>query len=407
MSARERFLLTLTIAGIGIMLLFFSGRSVYRVFSNLGTEITAAGDDYDQKERTLRRLNLDRRFLRDKSQRSLSSDPDRAQTQYKSWLIELAKDTDLDDFIIMSGTFAPVGKTYYRHTFRITGKTDLVKGVDFLHSFYSAPVLHRIRELHLLPASTGKEIRLTATIEAIGIMNAPVTAEIGSEPVEDVLAKSDIKDYVNSIVRRNLFGLPNKKPSFSGSSIVSLTIGKNERFTINANAQERDQKIVSYKLVKTDMDPAPVISRTGRVSLRSDEEKSYKLTVLVTDDGFPAKTAERTYTLRFRPEREPAPRVDRTPRFDNAQLAFFTGTVQIGETVEAWVLRRDVGEMLKFQVGDKLQIGTLMGTVKEITFKTIEIETKEGSLLIKRGQNLSEAKKLTRVGATSSEVGSR
>ena len=46
MSARERFLLTLTITGFGLMVLFFGGRSVYRLFSNLENEITNAEDAY-------------------------------------------------------------------------------------------------------------------------------------------------------------------------------------------------------------------------------------------------------------------------------------------------------------------------------------------------------------------------
>ena len=414
MSARERFLLTLTIAGIGMMLLFFGGRSVYRLFSNLENEIASADDAYVQKDRTRRKMNLDKREIRKKAQRSLSSDPDRAQTQYKSWLLQLAKDNDMDGFIIMSGSFVPVGKTYYRHSFRITGNTNLVKGVDFLHSFYSAPVMHRLRELHLLPGK-GKEIRLTATIEAIGLMDStlqlmdiPVATEIGDEPVTDVLAKSDIKDYFDSIIRRNLFGPPNKPPTFSGSSIVPLTVGKQEQFSIRASAQERDQKIVSFELVKTNMDPPPTISRSGSVRVRSDEEKSYKMTVMVTDDGFPSKVAEKEYTLRFSPERQARPTARPTPRFDNAQLAFFTSTVQIGDRVEAWILRRESGELLKLHVGDKLQIGTIVGTVREITFKTIEIETSDGTLLIKHGQNLSEATKVTSVGvAPSGDVGAR
>ena len=414
MSARERFLLTLTITGFGLMVLFFGGRSVYRLFSNLENEIANAGDAYVQKDRTLRKMNLDKREIRKKAQRSLSSDPDRAQTQYKSWLLQLAKDNDMDGFIILSGSFVPVGKTYYRHSFRITGTTNLVKGVDFLHSFYSAPVMHRLRELHLLPGK-GKEIRLTATIEAIGLMDStlklmdiPVATEIGSEPVTDVLAKSDIKEYFDSIVRRNLFGLPNKPPTFSGSSIVPLTVGKQEQFSIRANAQERDQKIVSYELVKTDLDPPPTISRSGSVRVRSDEERSYKITVMVTDDGFPAKMAEKEYTLRFSPPRQPRQPSRPAPRFDNAQLAFFTSTVQIGDRVEAWILRRETGDLLKLHVGDKLQIGTVVGTVREITFKTIEIETSEGTLLLKHGQNLSEATKVTSLGdASPADVGTR
>jgi len=403
MSARERFLVTITVACLGLMVLYAGGSAVLRLFSNLETDLTTTQDAVDQKGRTLRRLNLDETYLLEKMDRSLSSDPDRAQTQYKSWLIQLAKDTDLDDFIILRGTAAPVGKTYFRHSFRITGKTNLKKGVEFLHAFYSAPILHRMQELNLTPGK-GNELTVTATIEAIGMMDALETMENwpGSKPVEDVLEKSDVEAYLTSIVRRNLFGLPNKKPTFSGSSIVSLTVGKNERFTINANAVEREQKIASFELVKTDLDPAPVISRSGSVSVRSDEEKSYQLTVLVTDSGFPAKTAERTYTLRFRPEREPTVRAKPPPRFDNAQLAFFTGTVQIGNTVEAWILRREVGEVLKLHIGDEVQIGTVTGIVKEITFKTMQIDIEDGSLVIKRGQNLSEATKLTSVGATTS-----
>jgi hypothetical protein len=395
MSSRERLLLVVVLICLGLAVLSFGGRSVAGLFASLNSDLESTRQEIEDKELTKRRMDLDIAFMAKQLERSLSNDPFLARTKYRSWLFKLADESGLQDFKIPSTLVVPVGKTYYRHTFRITGTTDLKKTVEFLHAFYSAPLLHRFQTLSLTPGA-GKEIALAGTIEVIGLVDAPKDPTIGEEPVIDVLIQENLQDYVSSIVRRNLFGLPNKKPTFSGTSIVRLTIGEDEEFNISANAAERDQKIVSYEMIKTDLDPAPVISRTGKVTLRSDEEGSFDLTVRVTDDGFPEKTEERTYKLRFEPKKVAAAPPE-TPKFDNAQLAFFTGTVQIGDVVEAWILRRDKGKLIKLHVGDKLQIGTVTGEVIEITFKTIQIDTEEGSLVIKHGQNLSEATMLSSV----------
>jgi len=84
------------------------------------------------------------------------------------------------------------------------------------------------------------------------------------------------------------------------------------------------------------------------------------------------------------------------PKFNTAQLAFFTSTVQINNRVEVWILRRDVDELVKLTIGDRIDIGEIAGKVTEISQKELLIVTdSDDTLLIRAGQALANAENLT------------
>ena len=167
--------------------------------------------------------------------------------------------------------------------------------------------------------------------------------------------------------------------------------------TISADASESDQKIVSIEILKTDLPQMPELdigTNSASFELQSDEEVEYTMTVLVADSGFPKKVAKREYTIRF--SDPPPPTVPTVQEdFDAAKLAFFSATVQINDLLEAWIVRRETGTLLKLHIGDEIEVGTLYGVVDRISFKELEIDTPDGFLLIKRGQSLADAVNLT------------
>ena len=63
MSARERFLLTITAACFGLMLLYAVGSSVFSLFGNLATDLTTAQDAVDQKISENNELQLEKMHL--------------------------------------------------------------------------------------------------------------------------------------------------------------------------------------------------------------------------------------------------------------------------------------------------------------------------------------------------------
>lgn len=407
MSSREKLLLWLVGGSISVLLVSVVAKSVFTRFETISNSIVGVEADIASKKTTQQGMLSDNRYLSKSRQRSLSSDPDRAQTQYKAWLVELASRPGnpdrsssaplLSNFVISSGKYTPVADSHHRHTFRIVGTTDLERATRFLHALYSAPVLHSIQELNLTP-TTGKELRLTASIQALGMMDAPVDATIGKEPPIDVLELASLEEYLQLILRRNLFGPPNRIPTFRGNSLISLQTGDPVRVTISADAAESDQDIASIEILKTDLPQVPMLEigdNSAQFELQSDEETEYTVTVRIVDSGFPPKSAEREYTIRFQ---DPPPAPDPPtppPAFDPAKLAFFSGTVQINDLVEAWIVRRESGKLLKLHVGDDIQIGSIDGVVDRITFKELEIDTPDGFLLIRQGQNLAEAVNLS------------
>nr|MCS5630367.1 hypothetical protein [Pirellulaceae bacterium] len=71
-------------------------------------------------------------------------------------------------------------------------------------------------------------------------------------------------------------------------------------------------------------------------------------------------------------------------------------TVQINDHVEVWILRRDIDEMVKLTIGDRVDIGNIVGTIHEISQKELLIVTdSDDTLLVKPGQSLASAENLT------------
>ena len=406
MNQREKLLLWITTAGVAITVVYFGFQGVLGKFNGLSTSILNVEQDIESKETTKNRMNNDLAYLAESVTRSLSSDPDRAQTRYTAWISALADkpaDPDrrssaplLDDFTVVPGRHAVVPDSHVRLSFRIVGTTDLKRVTRFLHAFYSAPILHRIQDIVLTP-ETGKNLRVTATVEALGMLDAELQPAIGSDPTTDVLVHDSLDTYLDGILERNLFGPPNKLPTFRGNSLIELDTGSNEKVTISADASESDQKIVSIEILKTDLPQMPELdigTNSASFELQSDEEVEYTMTVLVADSGFPKKVAKREYTIRF--SDPPPPTVPTVQEdFDAAKLAFFSATVQINDLLEAWIVRRETGTLLKLHIGDEIEVGTLYGVVDRISFKELEIDTPDGFLLIKRGQSLADAVNLT------------
>jgi hypothetical protein len=124
----------------------------------------------------------------------------------------------------------------------------------------------------------------------------------------------------------------------------------------------------------------------------------YKVRVSASDTGLPVRTVFREFTVDVEEpaERVVAPVKPLPPNFDTAQLAFFTSTVQINDYVEVWILRRDIDEMVKLTIGDRVDIGNIVGTIREISQKELLIVTdSDDTLLVKPGQSLASAENLT------------
>ncbi|MEQ8848736.1 hypothetical protein [Botrimarina sp.] len=82
-----------------------------------------------------------------------------------------------------------------------------------------------------------------------------------------------------------------------------------------------------------------------------------------------------------RPDPQPVARSEPRPEpppFDDAKHAKLTGIVRDGAELQAWVLVRTTGEQLRLKAGDKLEVGSLTGTVKSVGPREMTVESEAG-----------------------------
>ncbi|MBT6847550.1 MAG: hypothetical protein HOA14_09075, partial [Planctomycetaceae bacterium] len=199
----------------------------------------------------------------------------------------------------------------------------------------------------------------------------------------------------------NIFGPENLEPRFSGDSRIAATVGqsKSVALTRNPGTNEQQNQSVNFQIAADSLSAGFVANiKDNILTVHSENVGEYKVRVSASDTGLPVKTVFREFTVdvQEKPARVIPPVKPLPPKFDIAQLAFFTSTVQINNRVEVWILRRDIDEMVKLTIGDRIDIGDIAGTVREISQKELLIVTDaDDTLLIKAGQALANAENLT------------
>jgi len=178
-------------------------------------------------------------------------------------------------------------------------------------------------------------------------------------------------------------------------------VGQSRSITLarNPGTNEQLNQSVNFRIASESLPPGFVADiRDNRLTVRGSTVGQYKVRVSASDTGLPIKTVFREFIVNVeKPTERVAPPVKPLPpKFDNAQLAFFTSTVQINDHVEVWILRRDIDEMVKLTIGDRVDIGNIVGTIHEISQKELLIVTdSDDTLLVKPGQSLASAENLT------------
>jgi hypothetical protein len=82
------------------------------------------------------------------------------------------------------------------------------------------------------------------------------------------------------------------------------------------------------------------------------------------------------------------------PKFDEAELAHFTGTVGYGKNMQAWINVRSTGETLHVQAGDPVKIGALEGHIESIDARSIVLKIGDKRFRVPLGESLRNGKEL-------------
>jgi hypothetical protein len=109
---------------------------------------------------------------------------------------------------------------------------------------------------------------------------------------------------------------------------------------------------------------------------------------------------ERDLATVYAPPRPPAPPADKRdtppppPKFDEAELARLSGTINTGDKWQAWIYVRSTGETLHLSAGDSVKVGALEGTIESVEDRSLVLKTGDKKYRVALGESLRSGKEL-------------
>jgi hypothetical protein len=192
MTTRER---NLAVALVGTLGVFGVGFVAYQFvigpLMEKGKQITAKQKEIDTLETSLLEIQLQKRKFEVARQQSLPNDPQTgvgvSRSHYTNLLEGLfrraelttgLKITVLDPDSKSAPPIAPKKPAYTKLNYDVTVKGELYHLVDFMHHFYSQPLLHQIKVINVQRPSDARsrgqsELDVNLKIEALVLDNAP------------------------------------------------------------------------------------------------------------------------------------------------------------------------------------------------------------------------------------------
>jgi hypothetical protein len=152
----------------------------------------------------------------------------------------------------------------------------------------------------------------------------------------------------------------------------------------------------------------------GAVATDSLPEGDSKRLNLASAAAYQKSLGERDLATVYTPPRPPAPPVVRRetqlpptpPKFDESELAKFTGSVQGGKGREAWIRVQTTGETLHLYAGDDVNVGALKGQIESIDQLWLVLKIGDKRYRVALGDSLRNGKELDADGNVKIEAAS-
>ncbi|MCC9601673.1 cadherin repeat domain-containing protein [Stieleria sp. JC731] len=320
--------------------------------------------------------------------RSLPSDVEKARNAYQSWLLDIAKENDIQSPSVNENGIAPFGDLYQQLKFKVSGRAEMPQIVSLLYDIQAKDYLHRIQQFDVTPSKRDSGFIFNLTLDAIALNSAPADAK--DPKTQSWRVDGEQLAYEDAILNRNLFEPPNRAPVFKGNKTFEAVRGRETAISLDVDDPEKHG--LTFGLVG-EHDNVTIDSRSGTIRVRSDELQEFKVDVEITDQGFPKKTTKETLLVKV--VDPPPPPVVEPPKvelaYDDAKQTYLTGLVQGAENWTAWMNVRTRGKTLKLRVGDEFEIGSVRGKIKSIDADKVEIEIDDKVISLKSGSTLKSA----------------
>lgn len=388
MTERER-ILSIAVGGLLVATVIWWGLGKYNKAVET-RENQIAQLQKDQQRLTEQRLQGEyaNRQMGEYMIRSLPGDTERAQSQYQQWLLDMVQDNNLSNALVDANSSRTIGGLYQLLDFRVRGDSDVPSLIRLLHAFYAKDYLHRIRDMSIRRTrSDGFQVEMS--IDAIALLAAPLDLPERSEASWKV--SGDVADYLEPIMNRNLYEPPNQAPKYDGRFELEVFAGRENPAPLSF--QDPEGHSIRYEIVDAPKEFVSLDERSGTLRIRSDDTREFDVVVRAIDSGFPKKTSEERLTVKVVDPPEPEPEPPARPVFDDATQTVLTALVQGRDEWTAWMHVRTRDETLRLRVGDAFEIGSLKGSVVEVTPRYVMMEIGGKKFELRPSGNLSEAAK--------------
>lgn len=150
------------------------------------------------------------------------------------------------------------------------------------------------------------------------------------------------------------------------------------------------------------------LSMKGAVATDKLPEGDSKRLKLASADDYKKSLAERDIVTAYAPPRPPTPPRERhepskPPKYDESELAYFSGNTKIGDNWQAWISVRSTGETLHLASGDPVKIGALDAKIESIDERSLVLKAGDKRFRVALGQSLRKGQEIDSKGAVLQE----
>jgi cellobiose-specific phosphotransferase system component IIA len=150
------------------------------------------------------------------------------------------------------------------------------------------------------------------------------------------------------------------------------------------------------------------LSMKGAVATDKLPKGDAKRLKLASADDYKKSLAERDIVTAYAPPRPPTPPRERReattpPKYDESELAYFSGAVSSGSGWQAWINVRSTGETLRLASGDPVKIGALDGKIESVEERSLVFKTGDKRFRVALGQSLRKGTEIDAKGGPAAE----
>jgi hypothetical protein len=396
MNKREMLLAGIVASLILLLGIGYAVIQVKNAIDKKDTEITGLQEKIRQQELDVEYSQKDQEQIEAYRAKALPADVAEAQTLYKDWLMDCAKEIGFHDPQVDPIATRSKSKAYEAFAYSVTGRGDLEQAIEFLHRFYSVDCLHRIFHLSANRIADTKQHDLTISVEALSLKDATSTDQL---PVGQsnrlAYGDGDLDTYRKKILYRNFFGPPNNEPTMESIGEITAYAGRTVEIAVRGSDPDKLDK-VSYHIDGDGVPSDLSDNESGRFEWTATKLGEHEVEITATDNGWPPKSVSQTVTIKVTEAEDEQVEVADLPSFEKAKFAYVTGITEVDGRKETWISLRTEGKMLKLKEGDEFVVDEVTVTVKRISEKTVELEAEvlKKRLLVSLGQNLAEGNSL-------------